>query len=136
MKTFLSSSIVVLALVLSACGGGGGGGAVNANTPPAGGGGGGGGGTGGGEAPAAGVFIINNQSSKTVCYAQISPHSDPNWGDDQLGEDTIAAGQSHAWAAGVGVWDVRLSDCDHNVLLENTDGIDIQSNGTMLTVTD
>lgn len=86
--------------------------------------------------PAAGVFIINNQSSTQICYAMISAHSDPNWGGDQLGANTIPAGESYAWSAGAGVWDVRLQNCDHTTVYENTDGIDIQGAGTILTVTD
>jgi len=80
--------------------------------------------------------MINNQSSTVICYAMISSHSDPNWGDDQLGDDTIQPGASYMWSAGSGVWDVKLQDCEHNTLLENTNGIDIQGAGTVLTVTD
>lgn len=131
MKHSLLSLSMILALVVSvsACGGADGGGTTT-------GGGGGGGNTGGGEAPSAGVFMINNQSSTQICYAMISSHSDPNWGEDQLGTNTIAPGDSYAWSAGTGVWDVKLEDCEHNVLLENTDGLDIQGGGTVLTVTD
>lgn len=137
MRTTLTLVSLVVALVASSACGGGGGGAAPPPPPPNNGGGGAtaGGDTGGGSAEA-GVFMINNQSSQTICYAMISSHSDPNWGPDQLGDNTIPAGQSYAWHAGVGTWDVRLQDCNHNTLLENTDGIDISGAGTVLTVTD
>ena len=130
MTLSLRSLSVLFAVVisLSACGG--------ADTTTNNGGSGGGQTSGGGEAPGAGVFMINNQSSTVICYAMISSHSDPNWGDDQLGDDTIQPGASYMWSAGSGVWDVKLQDCNHSTLLENTDGIDIQGAGTVLTVTD
>ena len=88
-----------------------------------------------GAAPSAGVFMINNQSSAVICYAMISAHSDPNWGPDQLGSNVIQPGSSYMWTVGTGVWDVKLEDCDHDTLFSNTDGIDISSAGTVLTVT-
>src|SRR5262245_42713434 len=92
------SSILGVSLLLSACGGG----AVAAESPPP--------NTGGSSqtAQAAGVFLIRNQSSQTICYAMISPNNDPNWGPDRLGTNTIPAGGSYMWQAGVGVWDVQL----------------------------
>lgn len=110
---------LVLAVLLGASGCGGlfGGGGVSSN---------------GG---AAGVILIDNESSTTICYAMISSSSDPNWGPDQLGSDTIPAGQSYAWSVGSGVWDVQLQDCDHSVMSEQR-GVDVSSSGVMLTVTD
>jgi len=95
---------------------------------------GGNGGSNPGGQPAAGVFMINNQSSTVICYAMISAHSDPNWGPDQLGSSTIPPGSSYVWSVGSGVWDVKLEDCSHNTLYSNTNGIDISGAGTVLTV--
>ena len=79
---------------------------------------------------------MTNRASAASAAQSSASHSDPNWGPDQLGSNTIPAGSTYSWAAGSGVWDVRLQDCDHNTLLENTDGIDITGAGTVLTVTD
>lgn len=120
MKMTLRSLAVVLTLALSACGGavvGGG------STPPP-----------SNQSVAAGTFLISNQTSGTVCYAMFSPASDPNWGPDQLGSSTIGSGETYAWTVGLGVWDVKLEDCDHNTVLERR-GVDIQGAGTILTVT-
>lgn len=123
MKITLSCFAIAATLVLSGCfpvvtGGAGGGGTTPSSS----------------QSVAAGTFLINNQSSTTVCYAMFSPVSDPNWGPDQLGSNVITSGSTYAWTVGLGVWDVKLQDCDHNTLLERRN-MDIQGAGTILTVT-
>ena len=124
MKTTLSCLVIVVSLGLVGCGGG----------FIASGGGGGGGSTPSSGSVAAGTFLITNQSSTTICYAMFSPVSDPNWGPDQLGSNVITSGSTYSWTVGLGVWDVKLQDCDHNTLLERRN-MDIQGAGTLLTVT-
>jgi hypothetical protein len=123
MKTTLTCLVFAISLGLVGCGGGyitsgGGGGSMPSS-----------------GSVAAGTFLINNQTSGTICYAMFSPASDPNWGPDQLGSNVITAGSSYSWTVGLGVWDVKLEDCDHNALLERR-SVDIQGAGTILTVTD
>lgn len=118
MKNTLRSLAALAVLLLAACGPVASGGGTMPSS----------------QAPAAGTFLINNQTSGTICYAMFSPASDPNWGPDQLGSNVITAGSSYSWTVGLGVWDVKLEDCDHNTLLERR-GVDIQGAGTLLTVT-
>ncbi len=63
-------------------------------------------------------FRIENRTSDTICYAYVSPVSDPNWGEDRLGSDVIAAGTAYEWAIDPGNWDVKLEDCNHQAVLE------------------
>lgn len=65
------------------------------------------------------AVVVANQSSQTICYVNISPSSDSNWGPDRLGStETIAPGASRGWSVDPGNWDMRLQDCNHNVLQE------------------
>ena len=88
-----------LALGLSACGGGGGGGATT--------------GPGGNSA-----FVIRNQSQLTICYVNISPSSDSNWGPDRLGpSEVISPGVERGWEFPAGSYDFQLLDCNRNELM-------------------
>ncbi|HET91168.1 MAG TPA: hypothetical protein ENN99_10590 [Chloroflexi bacterium] len=58
---------------------------------------------------------ITNQSGIEIWYIQISPSKSEQWGDDWLGENVIANGQTHV-IAGIpeGQYDVRALDREEN----------------------
>lgn len=64
-------------------------------------------------------FTLANESSFTVCYVQFSPSQAQGWGQDELGaEEVINAGTSRTFLLANGDYDMRLLDCDVNLLLE------------------
>ena len=80
-------------------------------------------------------FTIVNNSSQTVCFVQLSPSEAQNWGQDELGtEEVIDAADQRAITIAGGVYDMRLSDCDANTLIEEYD-LDL-SEATSYTVSD
>jgi serine protease Do len=71
----------------------------------------------GGGHPAVDVTIIN-ESARQICYVQISPSEAINWGPDELGsEDTIAPDSSQTIKIAAGTVDLRLLDCDEEILI-------------------
>jgi hypothetical protein len=92
---------------------------------------GGSGGAGGGGAPA---LVIQNSSSQAICFVYFSPSSQGTWGDDRLGSsETIGAGATRGWNVPSDNYDVKLEDCNHNVLLDRR-GIGVAGDGVLLTV--
>ena len=80
-------------------------------------------------------FVIANESPTEVCYAQLSPTGAQNWGFDDLGADvTVPGGESHELDIPAGTYDLRLSDCDGETLVEEYE-IDV-SEETIYTVND
>jgi hypothetical protein len=41
---------------------------------------------------------VTNQAARTILFVYISPCSDPTWGEDRLGDATIAPGASFSWS--------------------------------------
>lgn len=78
----------------------------------------GGNGGGAGSGGASGLTItVDNRSPDEICYVLISPSSDENWGDDQLGSDeTIVSGDSRAFTMDDDTYDVQVMDCDEAVM--------------------
>jgi hypothetical protein len=72
--------------------------------------------------PAGGTASVQivNQSGTTICYVYISPSTDTQWGDDQLGSgNVIAAGDSFTITdIPAGTYDFRADDCSGNTLAE------------------
>ncbi|MBN1265425.1 MAG: trypsin-like peptidase domain-containing protein [Anaerolineales bacterium] len=63
---------------------------------------------------------IDNQSSDTaICYIQISPTQAQNWGQDELGaQEIIEPAESSYFTLATGEYDLLMSDCDLNTLVE------------------
>ncbi len=81
------------------------------------------------QAAAPATMVVQNSSSQTICYVQLSPSSDSNWGNDQLASDeVIAPGGVREWEITSGMWDVRLLDCDQTPLYQQQ-GIAVEPNG-------
>ncbi len=100
-KLIVLSVGCVLALAVIACGGGG----DNAQGQ-------------------AGDVLIVNRLSEPICFVQMSPSSNPNWGDDWLGStEMIDPGDTRSFnvPSNAGPYDVRLSACPsgERTLLEN-----------------
>jgi serine protease Do len=75
-------------------------------------------------------FTLNNGSGLEVCYVQLSPSDAQNWGSDKLGQDeVIDAGVTRVFEIASGTYDLRLSDCDGNTLLEEY-GLDLSTDGS------
>ena len=79
-------------------------------------------------------FEVDNQSSFVVCYARISPMGAQNWGEDDLGGDVIPSGEKHTFELPAATYDMLLTDCDDEILLEQYD-INITTDQTF-TLTD
>ncbi len=72
----------------------------------------------GGEHPLVAITIENLSPNRT-CYVQMSPSGAINWGPDELGsEDIIDPQQSWTFEIAATTLDLRLLDCDENVLAE------------------
>lgn len=72
----------------------------------------------GGSHPIAEV-TIQNLSPEPICYVQISPSGALNWGTDRLGEEEMIENQaSRVFMVPAATIDMRLLDCDSNVLAE------------------
>lgn len=64
-------------------------------------------------------FTVENQSSGNICYVQISPTQAQNWGQDELGaQEVIEPGGERVFQLATGEYDVLMSDCDLNTLVE------------------
>ena len=100
---------------------------------------------GGGQAPAGAThggvvtqggnthFAIDNQSSLTVCYVNVSETSNGNWGPDRLGSsETIPPGTSRYWTIDAGYWDFRFLDCNQRVLMERR-SVSVDGGGIVVT---
>jgi hypothetical protein len=64
-------------------------------------------------------LTLNNESTAEVCYVQIAPHQAENWGQDRLeNEETLKPGDQRTFKVASGEYDMLLSDCEGNALLE------------------
>lgn len=84
------------------------------------------------------VFNLRNRTQATLVTLQIGESTNPNWGEDILGQDTLAPGET----AEVTIND-NLSDCAYDLRATFTDGdtLDVrninmcEANGTTIDVT-
>jgi hypothetical protein len=75
-------------------------------------------------------LILENASGVEVCYVQIAANEAENWGQDRLGkEETLAPGAQRTFTFASGKYDMLLSNCDGDPLLEEY-GIDLTSDTT------
>ena len=61
---------------------------------------------------------LTNNTEQSICNMYISPSTAPTWGADQLGTDIIEKGQPFLLTLPSGNYDIRLEDCQENVLFE------------------
>lgn len=81
-------------------------------------------------------FVIENAGGAEICYIyMVEASSDPlDWGPDQLGENTIASGDSFTLTnLPAGIYDIKTEDCDGNVLSWNY-GQTVDQDGMVLSV--
>jgi hypothetical protein len=80
-------------------------------------------------------FALQNSSSIPICYVNLSPTDAQNWGQDKLRSDEILdAGATKVFQVASGTYDLKLSDCDYQSLLEDY-SLDVSDDFTY-TVTD
>lgn len=64
-------------------------------------------------------FVIVNQSSIEICFVQISASTAMGWGQDELGAtETILSGTERPFTLATGYYDLRLLDCEAEVIYE------------------
>jgi len=67
-------------------------------------------------------YEIVNQSDRSICYVMLSPTLALNWGPDDLGDtEIIGPDESRIFDVPAGDYDLRLMDCDFNILTEQYD---------------
>jgi hypothetical protein len=65
------------------------------------------------------LTVTNAHELSPVCYVFLSPRVTTFWGDDWLGEDdALNPGETRSFEIPPATYDVRLEDCQRNVLLE------------------
>lgn len=64
------------------------------------------------------ILTLDNRSQRTACYVYLAHEGDLHWGVDALGpQGIVGAGQTAALTnLAPGQADVKVEDCDHNVL--------------------
>jgi hypothetical protein len=67
-------------------------------------------------------FTLENDSQLNICFVQLSPSEAQNWGPDKLGsEELMDPGTSRVIPIASGIYDLKLSNCDGDSLLEEFD---------------
>lgn len=62
----------------------------------------------GGGGVSTGTLTVVNQTPYSIHGVRFSLASDPRWGDDQLGVETIPAGSRRSWAVPPGAYNVKV----------------------------
>jgi hypothetical protein len=83
----------------------------------------------GAQAAGGSQLTVRNRSGQTVCYLYASPCASDAWGEDRLGSDTLAPGESSALTLPNGCWDLRAEDCS-NAAVEEHRGFRLNGSGT------
>ncbi len=66
-----------------------------------------------GSGPA--TVLIRNGSNESIYYIQMSPVSQSTWGEDLLGDNVLARGQTFQLTnVTPGAWDLRVTDASGN----------------------
>lgn len=60
------------------------------------------------------TLTVINDTNTEIWYVYISPSDSDDWGDDWLGDDVIAPGESYTFELAEGTYDLRADDKDHN----------------------
>ncbi|GEM_PF-1011531 len=61
-------------------------------------------------------LTIQNTDKTAICFVYISPITSSDWGGDQLGERSLATGQSVTFNVDPGDYDISMRDCDNEEL--------------------
>jgi tetratricopeptide (TPR) repeat protein len=75
-------------------------------------------------------LIVENSSADMVCSVYVSALTDENWGADRLRESLLASGDTVTFALEPGSYDILLTDCDGNSLLEQR-GLKLEGSATL-----
>jgi hypothetical protein len=65
-------------------------------------------------------LTLVNDTRRSVCFVNMGPATNGNWGDDWLGSsETVRTGHARAFmVAGGNDWDIRTLDCSEGVIAE------------------
>ncbi len=78
------------------------------------------------------TFLVRNESSEVICYVNLISAESELWGPDRLGaEEVVVQGESRGWRMPPGTYDLRISDCNRDVLLQRR-GIEVPTTGALL----
>jgi hypothetical protein len=68
-------------------------------------------------------FVVFNDSAEdTICKVFFSPTTNENWEANRLGLfSSLESGQVESFEVDPGNYDIRMEDCDHNLLYEELD---------------
>ena len=76
---------------------------------------------------------LRNESTAVICYVYVSPASQASWGPDRLQPDEIIdPGATREWTFPPGRYDLRLIDCNRDVLMQRS-GVELAGDGAVLT---
>ncbi len=64
----------------------------------------------------AATLTVYNGTDTPIWYVYISPSTSDTWGEDWLGADVIAVGDSYTFQVTEGTYDIKAEDEDHNVM--------------------
>jgi CHAT domain-containing protein/Tfp pilus assembly protein PilF len=70
------------------------------------------------------TLTILNQSEQTICNVQIAAPTDVEWQENHLGDEVIGPDESYSFPIDPGIYDVLLSDCAGDQLLD-TRGLEL-----------
>lgn len=63
-------------------------------------------------------LVVENNANEPICYLYISPVTSTSWGNDQLGERVLEAGQSLRFPLEPGDYDISMRDCSNAELAQ------------------
>ncbi len=77
--------------------------------------------------PGNATITLQNNSGQTIWYAYVSPSTDPNWGDDDLGSATVPAGGTFVFTVPAGTYDLKAEGSGHTVIATQM-GVNVSGN--------
>ena len=66
------------------------------------------------------ALIVRNGSDRDICFVNFSPSQEASWGPERLSSsETVAPGQLRGWRVPADAYDLRVEDCQENVIADN-----------------
>ncbi len=82
-----------------------------------------------GSSSGSGSFVVVNRTDQALMYLYASACSRNDWGDDQLGSDTVSSGESYTFTITPGCWDFKARFADGQETIQRRQRI--QSGGSL-----
>jgi hypothetical protein len=68
------------------------------------------------------LVVFNDSAEDTICKVYFSPTTNDSWEDNRLGLfSSLEPGQAESFEVAPDRYDIRMEDCDHNLLYEKLD---------------